>query len=76
MAFLVRMWYIRGKNNVAYFSGILPWLGIPLYNKPRFGLRFLGIFEKRYGGGVGLVVAYLGLILAYFVVFGRLGVFT
>ena len=76
MAFLVRMWYIRGKNNVAYFSGILPWLGIPLYNKPRFGLSFLGIFEKRYGGKVGLVVAYLGLIWAYFVVFGRLGIFT
>lgn len=75
MDFLVRMWYIRGKNNVAYFSGILPWLGIPLYNKPRFGLRFLGIFEKRCRGRVGLVVAYLGLILAYFVVFGRLGVF-
>lgn len=61
---------------MAYFSGILPWLGIPLYNKPRFSLRFLGIFEKRYGVGVGLVVAYLRLILAYFVVFGRLGVFT
>lgn len=75
MAFWVRMWYIRGKNNVAYFSGILPWLGVPLYNKPRFSLRFLGIFEKKIGGRVGLVVAYLGLILAYFVVCVGLGVF-
>ena len=75
MAFLVRMWYIRGKIMWHILVVFLPWLGIPLYNKPRFGLRFLGIFEKRYGGRVGLVVAYLGLILAYFVVFGRLGVF-
>ena len=58
------------------FVVFLPWLGIPLYNKPRFGLRFLGIFEKRYGGRVGLVVAYLGLIWAYFVVFCGLRVFT
>lgn len=27
MAFLVRMWYIRGKNNVAYFSGIFALVG-------------------------------------------------
>lgn len=54
----------------------LPWLGIPLYNKPRFSLGFLGIFEKRYRGRVGLLVAYLGLIWAYFVVLGGLGVFT
>lgn len=54
----------------------LPWLGISLYNKPRFGLRFLGIFKKNIWGLGGFIVAYLGLILAYFVVFGGLGVFT
>ena len=32
------------------FVVFLPWLGIPLYNKPRFGLRFLGIFEKKIWG--------------------------
>lgn len=37
---------------------------------------YLVFLKKRYGGRVGLVVAYLGLIRAYFVVFGRLGVFT
>ena len=53
----------------------LPWLGIPLYNKPRLACVSLVFLKKRYGGRVGLVVAYLGLIWAYFVVFGRLGVF-
>ena len=36
----------------------------------------LVFLKKDMGVGVGLVVAYLGLIRAYFVVFSGLGVFT